>query len=212
MTESEYKAELVKFRIFSAIKIAISIALVFTLLLIPISLILIRTIFERYSSLQMAKSNINYYNDNNDGIYHHFLIDKKDKYEIRINDNDKTIYLASGKKEKVYRYDEIKEWGFEINGIESTSGMTVVAGSPLQTAVAGSLMGAAAIGQTLATIKKAWEKNGFFIKTNDIAHPVWQIKFCNEKGFSISDRRYWDDVIPQCQSWMVVFNKVLNHE
>lgn len=210
MTQSQYNGKLTKFFIFACIKIVIAIACAMTLFLTPVSIMLIMNIFRQYKFLSIAKTNINYFNENNDGIYHHFLADGSCKYEIRIDDNEKTIYLASGNKEKLYSYNDITEWSYNIGSQSSTSNTTtVVAGGGVAGAMAGTFAAAQKLGEINRGNAQAWKNNGFFIKTNDIQNPVWQIKFCHEDVLDIGEA-YWDGVIPQCQSWMLVFNRVLN--
>lgn len=169
MTQSQYNGKLTKFFIFACIKIVIAIACAITLFLIPVSIMLIMNIFCQYKFLSIAKTNINYFNENNDGIYHHFLADGSCKYEIRIDDNEKTIYLASGNKEKLYSYNDITEWSYNIGSQSSTSNTTtVVAGGGVQGAVAGAMAGTFAAAQKLGEINRgnaqAWKNNGFLLK------------------------------------------------
>ncbi|MCK3657522.1 hypothetical protein A4G18_01995 [Pasteurellaceae bacterium Pebbles2] len=147
-----------------------------------------------------ASSNLNNYNQNNDGIYHHYLEDGQKKFEIKIDDNQKTIYLADGNNAKTYSYNDIREWSYRVN---------------TQTAIARMTGGVSAGLENLATAsqleRNAWDNNGFFITVNDLQNPIWHIKFWGE-GRVNRDNKFWTSVHKQCETWMLVFDKVINNK
>lgn len=135
-------------------------------------------------------SNVNYFNENNDGIFSHRCTTMSEHYEIVIDTNNETVFLRANEREKTYSFSEIQSWRYSV----SQDGKFIGYG------MTGTLQAKMANDKQKS---EDWKGNGFFIMTTDFNKPEWQIKFLPSKKNS---------VVEQCQSWMNVFSRVFNGE
>lgn len=153
-------------------------------------------------------SNLNDFNSKGDGIYHHFMQYGDDRYAITVDTNNQTVALISGKSERTFRFDEISSWEYRLDG-ETIVSATGVYGGGMAGATAATMAGMQAIALKGQADKKHLENSGFFIRTTDIAQPLWHIRFWG-KSVGYSGNAFWKDVLQQCESWINVFNKTIN--
>ncbi|MFU2077786.1 DUF4755 domain-containing protein [Avibacterium avium] len=161
---------------------------------IPVGLFIFRTV----KRAEEKKSNQNYFNENNDGIYFHKASIAGKDYEIRIDENKRTVFLSDGNRSKEFSFSEIKSWRYEIPG-ETT---VVIGGG-----TAGAL---ATPGANYREARERFKDTGFFVMTRDIVDPEWKIAFYGEEG-SKHSKKFYMSILKQFQSWMNVFDRVINH-
>ncbi|EEQ0471845.1 DUF4755 domain-containing protein [Salmonella enterica] len=153
-----------------------------------ISAMLCATAFGKYVVKRNNSSTLNYFNDNNDGIYLH----KFNEFEIRLDTNKKEVFLKNDEGAKTYSFEEIKEWSYNIKyGGE-------VAGANLSSIRENGKI----LGQNLAD-------TGLFIRVKDVRKPEWHIRFY-PRNDSFNSRKGINDLKEQLNQWMEIFDQNLN--
>lgn len=170
----------------------------FGILLIFIAYIASKKVFDK-------SSYVKYLNEKNDGIYTYYAKLGGEEYGMNINTNKRTIEVISGKNKKLLSFDNIKSWRYSVEGI---SKVNVIGGTHSFVNNASALMQANAINNQAGS--KAWSNSGFFIHTDDLTTPVWQIKIIPlGAGTNVKSDKFWKAVVTECQIWMNVMEKVV---
>ncbi|MGF6565621.1 DUF4755 domain-containing protein [Kosakonia cowanii] len=153
-----------------------------------ISAMLLATAYGKYVVKRNNASTLNYFNDNNDGIYFH----KFNDYEIRLDTNKQEVFLKNDEGAKTYSFKEIKEWRYNIS-----YGGEITGGSLKAIRENGKILG-----QNLS-------ETGLFIRVKDVRKPEWHIRFYPQND-SFNSRNGLNDLKAQLNQWMEIFDQNLN--
>ncbi|UYB60206.1 DUF4755 domain-containing protein (plasmid) [Klebsiella michiganensis] len=153
-----------------------------------ISAMLLVTAYGKYVVKKNNASNLNYFNDNDDGIYLH----KFNDCELRLDTNKKEVYLKNNEVAKTYSYEDIKEWSYNISyGGEITGGSLE------------------AIRENGKTLGQNLSETGLFIRVKDVRKPEWHIRFYPQND-SFKSQKGINDLKEQLNQWMEIFDQNLN--
>ena len=153
-----------------------------------VSAMLLATAYGKYVVKKNNSSTFNYFNDNNDGIYLH----KFNECEIRLDTNNKEVFLKNEKGAKTYSFDDIKEWSYNITyGGE-------VAGA-----------GLSSIRENGKTLGQNLSETGLFIRVKDVRKPEWHIRFY-PRNSAFNSHNGLNDLKAQLNQWMEIFDQNLN--
>lgn len=160
------------------------------LLWMPVSAILFFTALNSSMLRTSNRATVDNFNDNNDGCYSHTLFHSS----MHIDSRKQKITLKDGNNEKIYSFDDIKSWRYNISHGNTIEG----AGLSLTTANINNMRTAENRART-----------GFFIKLRDIQSPEWQIHFFPKEG-SFKSQKGIKDLEKQMNHWMEVFDQIIN--
>jgi hypothetical protein len=108
-----------------------------------------------------------------------------DGYGIAVDTATHKVHLVSrfgGRQvSKIYKFEDLRAWRYEIPGFEIVTGPRVIGGGLLdEVGNVGSSMGAGAA--TLISAYKSIENTGLYIEVKDREYPVWFVKFRSSRA------------------------------
>lgn len=140
-----------------------------------------------YRYINVFNTYTSYFNEKNDGIFHHYFNNGTYVWEMYINTKDETVRLKSNGREKVFKFDQIKGCEYEVNSFSGSFGL-----------------------EDTGTGKKSFIDTGFFVVTTDLKDPVWHIRLIAENTkINLKSSVFYTDIKRQCDSWLNVFEQVV---
>ena len=140
-----------------------------------------------YRYIKIFQTYTSYFNENNDGIFHHYFNNGTYVWEMFINTNDETVRLQSNGRQKVFTFDQIKGCHYEVNSYTGTIGL-----------------------DSTSIASGSFRDTGFFVVTTDLKDPVWHIRLISEKSkVNMKSPVFYADIQRQCESWLNVFEQVV---
>lgn len=176
-----------------------------SILWFPVSALIVLSALPKFIHRCNLLATVNNFNENGNGIYCHEL--KTNRFRLgevtensvmRLDTNQRLITLQSGKNEKTYSFNDIRQWRYNL-----TSGGEAI-GSDV-----GTLVQAALLNQS--SRQKNYKESGFFISVKDIDVPEWQIMFYPTEGRNHTQTGILNMEL-QLKRWMEVFSQVINQE
>lgn len=129
-------------------------------------------------------STIDYFNENNDGLWSHEFRDLK----MLLNEKQQTITLKNGANEKTYPLSSVIGWRYNLDSGGYDGGF-----------------GTGAIRQ------QNINNSGIFIEVKDVMFPEWRVKFYPKKG-NFHQNTGYKDVEMQIKRWIRALNQVINKD
>ena len=140
-----------------------------------------------YRYIEVYNTYRSYFNENKDGIFHHYFNNGTYVWEMYIDTNAQTVRLQSNGRNKTFKFDEIKGAEYKVNSYHGIVGT--------ESTLEGS---------------HSFRDSGFFVITKDLKDPEWHIRLIAENTkVNMKNPAFYDDIKRQCDSWINVFEQIV---